>query len=366
VLEEHIYEYECTVCEGTSISAEGTPTLIPDSLASSSLLSHIVVSKTIDTIPVDRVGCQLARHGIEIASARLYDWWGRAADELVPLQKEARKRLLLCEMISLDDTPFYYKDLDSDDKGLRRGRLWVYIGDRGTIAYCEFTKDWKGEHPRLLLDGYKGIIQGDGYGGIDALFGAPGGPSRAGCHDHSRRRFVAAAAQGDDRADPIIDLFNVLYAIERQATRTGMGLDDVLSLRQEKAVPVWNELDDRVQAMVGTVSKKSTLGKAVTYWTNQKSTLSLYLGDARVPISNIRCEQVIRPIAQTRKTSLYTGSIAAGRRYATLLTLAVNCTLTGANPYIYFRDTFDHLAKGWPARLVGDLLPQAPVAAEGC
>jgi len=366
LLEEHIYEYECSVCDGSSVSGEGTPTLIPDSLASSSLLSHIVVSKTIDTLPIDRVGRQLARHDIEIASARLYDWWGRSADELVPLQKEARERLLRREIISLDDTPFYYKDLDSDCKGLRRGRLWVYVGDRGAIAYCEFTKDWKGEHPRGLLKGYKGIIQGDGYGGIDALFGDPDGPRRAGCHDHARRGFIAAVAQGDDRADPIVDLFKVLYAIERRAKEAGMGLDDLLNLRQDKALPVWNDLDERVQALVGTVSKKSTLGKAVTYWTNQKATLSLYLGDARIPISNIGCEQLIRPVALTRKTSLYTGSVQAGRRYATLLTLAVNCTLTGVNPYVYFRDTFDHLARGWPARLIGELLPQASAAVEGC
>jgi transposase len=365
VLEEHVYEYDCSVCEGTSVSGEDTPTLIPDSLASSSLLSHIVVSKAIDTLPIERVGCQLARHGIEIASARLYDWWGRSADELVPLQKEALKRLLLREIISLDDTPFYYKDLDSDDKGLRRGRLWVYVGDRGEVAYCQFTPDWKGVHPRTLLEGYKGIIQGDGYGGIDALFGKPDGPRRAGCADHARRGFVAAAAQGDDRADPIVDLFKVLYAIERRATRASLGLDDLLNLRQEKAVPVWNELAERVQAMVGSVSKKSKLGKAVTYWTNQKVTLRLYLDDARIPISNIQCEQLIRPVALTRKTSLYTGSIEAGRRYATLLTLSVNCTLTGINPYVYFRDTFDHLARGWPARLVGELLPQASATAKG-
>jgi len=151
LLREHIYEYDCSVCEGVSVSGEGTPTLIPDSLASSSLLSHIVVSKTIDVLPIERVGRQLARHDIEIASARLYDWWGRAADELTPLQREALKRLLLCQIISLDDTPFYYKDLDSDDKGLRRGRLWVYVGDRGKVAYCQFTPDWKGVHPRTLL-----------------------------------------------------------------------------------------------------------------------------------------------------------------------------------------------------------------------
>jgi transposase len=145
-----------------------------------------------------------------------------------------------------------------------------------------------------------------------------------------------------------------------------MGLDDRSNLRQDKAVPVWNELAEMVQALLGTVSRKSTLGKAVTYWTNHRATPSLCLQDARIPISNIRCEQLIRPIALTRKMSLHAGSIEAGRRYATQLTLSVNCTLTGINPYGYFRDTFDHLAKGWPARLVDELIPQAPATVRGC
>ncbi|MCP4447451.1 MAG: transposase [Myxococcales bacterium] len=56
----------------------------------------------------------------------------------------------------------------------------------------EYTEDWKGTHPRSVLDGFMGDIQGDGYGGISSLFGEECGPTRVGCDDHSRCKFVKA------------------------------------------------------------------------------------------------------------------------------------------------------------------------------
>jgi len=51
-------------------------------------------------------------------------------------------------------------------------------------------------------------------------------------------------------------------------------------------------------------------------------------------------------------------------RYAALLTLAVNCALCGANPFLYFTDLFDRLAAGWPKARAADLMPQAWLAAQ--
>lgn len=62
--------------------------------------------------------------------------------------------------------------------------------------------------------------------------------------------------------------------------------------------------------------------------------------------------------------SLFVGSLEAGERYAALLTLAVNCALSGANPFLYFTDVFDRLAAGWPNARAADLMPQAWLAAQ--
>jgi hypothetical protein len=53
-----------------------------------------------------------------------------------------------------------------------------------------------------------------------------------------------------------------------------------------------------------------------------------------------------------------------GKRYAALLTLAVNCSLVGANPFDYFNDIYEHLARGWPKSRAAELMPQAWIATQ--
>ncbi|MCP4449156.1 MAG: transposase, partial [Myxococcales bacterium] len=129
-----------------------------------------------------------------------------------------------------------------------------------------------------VLDGFMGDIQGDGYGGISSLFGEEGGPTRVGCNDHSRRKFVKALEQGDSRAKDVIDLYRVLYSIERGTREEELGLAAVLALRQEESVPIWERLESEVARLGSLVRKKSPLGKAIIYFERQKPTLCVFLG----------------------------------------------------------------------------------------
>jgi hypothetical protein len=49
--------------------------------------------------------------------------------------------------------------------------------------------------------------------------------------------------------------------------------------------------------------------------------------------SNAHVERLIRLIALMRKNSLFVGTVEAGERYASLMTLLLNCVVCGANPY---------------------------------
>jgi hypothetical protein len=126
--------------------ARGTPKLIDGSNVSSSVLAHLVVSKVIDAIPIERVGKQFARHGADIASSTLNDWYNRCGEEVLFLQAHLHRELLQSQMISLDDTPLPTKHAIAPH-GMIRGRLWLYLGDVSRVAYCEHSTDWKGTHP---------------------------------------------------------------------------------------------------------------------------------------------------------------------------------------------------------------------------
>jgi len=355
IREERLIKYACRACGDGVICAHGTPKLIEGSNASSSLLAHLVVSKVVDTTPIERVGKQLSRHGADIASSTLHDWFGRSGQEVEVLQPVAHQQLLRCGMISLDDSPLPAKHRDSPH-GIQRGRLWLYVGDVSDIAYCEYTPDWKGDHPQRVLRGFAGPIQNDGYGGIHRLFTGDDPPTRVGCNDHCRRKFVDALQRGDKRPEAVIAIYGALYAVEREAKE--LSPDERLALRATKSTPLWQALRVEVDRLATLGERKSPLGKAITYFVRQEPCLSAFLSNGHLPISNAHVERLLRTVALFRRNSLFVGSPDAGPRYAALLTLALNCTLRDVNPYSYFVELFDRLAGGWPRSRIADLLPQ--------
>ncbi len=353
--EELLFKYACKPCgEGVSM-ARGTSKLIDGSNVSSSVLAHLVVSKVIDAIPIERIGRQFARHRGNIASSTLNDWYNRCGEEVLFLQAHVHRELLQSQMISLDDTPLPTKHAIAPH-GMIRGRLWLYLGDVSRVAYCEHSTDWKGTHPQRVLHSFDGPIQNDGYGGLHALFAAPGAPVRVGCNDHARRKFVEALRIGDTRVERVIALYAALYGVERDAKKLAPA--ERLNARQRHSVPLWAALRDEVRRLSSTGEAKSPLGKATLYFERQEPRLAAFLDNGILPISNAHVERLLRTVALMRKNSLFIGAPQAGPRYAALLTLAMNCILRGVNPFDYFVQLFDRIAAGWPSSRVLELLPQ--------
>jgi len=359
IIEERFFKYACSSCDGGVLACPPVipPKPIPGSMASGSMLAFLVTSKVLDGLPIERVAKQLRRFGVDLATSTLNDWFGRTAEFFVLIQERLLQELKGSQLISLDDSPLPVLN-PKHAKNIQKGRQWLYIGDKSKVIYCEFTEDWKGIHPRQVLEGFSGDIQGDGYAGINPLFKDADSPRRVGCNDHARRKFVKALEQGDTRAQNVLDLYRVLYAVESKARKKELGVAALLALRQEESVPIWQELEACVNRLQSNAGKKSPLGKAVTYFVRQGATLRVFLDDGFLPMSNTHVERQIRTVALFRKNSLFVGSLEAGKRYATLLTVMLNCLLVGANPYDYISDVINKIACDWPASDIDALLPR--------
>ncbi len=363
VLEERRYKYACGRCADGVTQAKSAlpPKPIPGSMASCSLLAFIVVAKVLDGLPIERIAKRLRRHGVDLATSTLNDWFGRVADMLTILHRRLGERLHACALVSLDDTPLAAQSR-GHPKNMVNGRQWLYLGDVDQVVYAEYTPDWKGIHPRRVLADFAGAIQNDGYAGINPLFGTVAGPRRVGCTDHARRKFVQALERGDRRAEPIVDLFRALYKVERVATEQGLDATGRAALRQAESVPIWRQLDQRIAKLADNAGRKSPLGKAIIYWQRQQPALCAFLDDGRLPISNAHVERLIRTVALFRKNSLFVGSVEAGQRFAVLLTLLLECELAGANPWQYLAEVLSAIAGDWPAARLDELLPRAWLA----
>ena len=362
VREERAEVRACKICESNVVTAPTTPPPIESARPGPSMLAQLVTAKNSDATPLERQSKILARGGAPIAPSTLGDWYAGAADLAQPLWKALRDDTLSRYLISLDDTGLAVLDR-GHARGIKRGHIWVFLGDGGEVGFCDYTPDWKGKWPQATLADFRGqVIQSDGYAGLGPVFARPNAPRRAGCMDHCRRPFMKALDAGDARAAVVVSVMREIYAVEAQARADQAALEELLRRRQRDSRPLVDRLHRIIGDLAGRATPKSPLGKAVGYAINQWSTLILFLDDPRVPLSNAHVERQQRRTAIGRRNWLFAGSDEAARRFAILHTLIVNCDLVGAPPFEYLRDVFGHLAADWPMARIRELLPAAWLA----
>jgi transposase len=124
-----------------------------------------------------------------------------------------RQRLLLSRVLHGDDTPVKLRVVGA--ARTHKAQLWVYIGDADyPYVVFAFTKGYTADGPEAFLADYRGYLQADALAQYEGLYG-PDRVQHCCCWAHARRKFVAAADGGDDRAAPALEWIGQLYTIER-------------------------------------------------------------------------------------------------------------------------------------------------------
>jgi len=130
-----------------------------------------------------------------------------------------------------------------------------------------------------------------------------------------------------------------------------------LSARQTRTAPLVAAFGDRLQAQRLRVAAKSRLGEKLAYIHRQWAGLQTFLTDGRVEIGSNAVENLIRPIALTRKNALFAGHDEGGRTWARIASLIASAKINGVEAFAYLKATLEAIAAGHPASKIDDLLP---------
>ncbi len=349
----------CPKCRTGVVAAEASDTPLPGALPGPGLLSLVMVSRFKDGLPLNRqASIYEKRYGVRIPTSTLGAWSAGGADLLVPLVDLQKDLTLRDFLLQTDDTGIRVLDPD-DPRGIKRGHLWVYVGD-GEHVFVDYTPNWSGKGPQEILKLRTGYIQADGYAGYDALF-TPGSPrTEIACWMHARRGFEKAFQIGDARGGIILGLVQRLYAVERAAKEEQDTPQERLARRLEHSIGPYEEIFSLLDQWAPHVAPKTPIGQAITYARNRRIQLGRCFDDGRIPLDNGEVERLIRLIATMRKNSLFVGSDAAGHRAANVLSLVLACHRIGLDPWAYFRDILPLLgASRFSASRLSELLPSA-------
>jgi transposase len=359
-------KYACRSCTDTVVQAPAPPRLIEGGLPTEALVAHVIVAKYADHLPLYRQAQIYARQGIDLDRSTLADWVGRGAWWLRPLHARLLDGLRAAPKLFADETTAPV--LDPGRGRTKTGQLWAYARDDRpwsgpappAVAYV-YAPDRKAERPIAHLQGFRGILQVDGYAGYRALADA-GQVELAFCWSHVRRRFYELAAAGPAPiAAEALARIAEFYVIEAEIR--GRSADERRAVRRQKTTPLVDGLKTWMEARLAAVSQKSTIAEAFRYALTRWPGLTRFLDDGRIEIDSNVVERSIRPLALNRKNALFAGSDGGAEHWAILASLIETCKLNGIDPQAYLADVFARLVAGHPINRLDDLLPWCWAAA---
>jgi transposase len=312
------------------------------------LLAHVLTAKFTDHTPLHRLAGQLARAGVPVAEATLGDWVRRAAELLEPLVALMHQRLLHSRVLHGDDTAVKLRVPGADRT--RKAHLWAVIGDADyPYVVFDFTADYSAVGPEAFLEDYRGYLQADALAQYEGLYGADR-IQHVCCWAHARRKFVAAAEAGDERAAAPLEWIRQLYAIERDLPPLLPPADDPAAphqrrareeqrrqRRQQHAQRVLDALKQWLDDQQPQVLPKSPLGQAVGYALNHWEGLGRYLEQGYLAIDNNLSERTLRAIALGRNNWGVLGSATGGHSAAVCYSIVATCKHLGIDPFAYLR-----------------------------
>jgi transposase len=135
---------------------------IPKGNAGPSLLSHILIGKYVDHLPVYRQQKQFKRLGVEISDKTICGWVAASCELLAPLYEKLMQSVQQSGYLQADETPI--KVLDKNKKGdTHKGYYWVYHSPITKAVCFQYRKGRGREGPKEFLKDFQGAIQADGW-----------------------------------------------------------------------------------------------------------------------------------------------------------------------------------------------------------
>lgn len=327
---------------------------IDKGIAGPGLLAHILISKFVDHIPLNRQLQQFKRQDVRIPGSTINGWVSGTCNLLVPLERALRTETIQGDYLQADETTVKVQDPNKKGK-THNGYFWLYHNPDRRRLFYDYRPGRGRAGPSTILKNFSGYLQTDGYRGYDEITKI-NDLVRLGCMAHARRKFFDAKDCNPERAGWMLQKIGELYDLERRARDDKFSAKERFELRDQHARPVLELIKSWLDAEVMRVAPKTDLGVAIGYMLNQWPRLMNYLLDGRLEIDNNLIENAVRPVALGRKNWLFAGSHDSARQSALVYSLVGTAKLHGVEPWQYLKDVLTRI-NDHPMKDINELLP---------
>jgi len=356
-------KFACRSCPGTVVQMPAPPRLIEGGLPTEALVAQVAVARFADHLPLYRQAQGMARQGVLVDRSTLACWMGYAAAEVAPVVARLRALLLASVRLFADET--VVPVLDPGRGRTKQGYFWAlgrddrpWGGSEPPAVVYSYAPGRAHAHAGRLLGSYRGILQCDGYAAYKTVAGVrtnDGVVTLAFCWSHVRRGFYDLAKAHAPVAIEALQRIGDLYKIEENVR--GKDADHRLAVRQAESKPKVAELRVWFETQIAKLPARGPTADAIRYALNHWAGLERFVDDGRIELDSNSIERAMRPVALSRKNSLFAGSDEGGENWACMASLIETCKLNDVNPLTYMTELLGRLVNGWPQERIDELMP---------
>lgn len=351
VIRQKRHKYGCGKCHGDVQTAPAPPRIKEGGSYSDEMTIDVGMSKYCDLIPIERYGAIAGREGLkDLPPQSLIESTHNLADFTKPAYDRLKDELMQSPVLHADETP--HRMLEGSP--FKSWYLWGFSTPKS--SYFEIHNTRSGSVASTLLTNSKcEYLISDvfsGYGkavrDVNVLRSASGRPKVANvyCNAHARRKFKEAAERFSGEAKFFVDQYKEIYRLEGEAK--GRTPEEAMALRGQMKSH-FEAMRSRAMAQIAGYSSKSSIGKAMSYFLENYTGLTLFMGNAALAIDNNHQERLLRSPVVGRKTWYGTHSERGAQTAAVLFSLVESCKLNGVNPREYFKKLVQDLHQRKPA-----------------
>lgn len=319
------------------VVAKSPKRFIPGSITSTSLTAHIITNKFTDALPFYRQNKIFKRIGVDISRQNMSNWALTASKICEPLIEYMRQYLVTGNLINMDETTVQVLK-EQGRSAESKSYMWVMAGgskDKKVVLF-NYAPTRKQETPVKLLEGFKGILQTDGYSGYNKVV-KEYGLTHIGCLAHARRKFweLAEKNKKKGRAHKGVSFFSRLYEVNNSLKKMNLSSEEFLKRRRDKSIPIWQEFYTWLHENKNRVAPDTPISRAINYSINQYQNLVRYLKYPDISPDNNIAENAIRPFCIGRKNWLFNNTPRGAFSSAVLYSLVETARINNIAPDKY-------------------------------
>jgi transposase len=372
VIEHAEHTYACRPCGQAGdhtpiITADAPRPLISGSLASPSLVAHLMTQKYQNGLPLYRLEKGFQFDGVNISRQTMANWIiSCSLNLLLSIYLLLITFLLKESVLHSDETTLQVlKEPGRDPRS--KSYEWVYrtsgCAEHPIVIY-DYKETRHRDHPKEFLKDFKGYLHTDGY---DVYHGLPPDITIVGCWAHARRywenllKTIPKEKQAKSTAARGLAYIEKLFFYER--AWKNLTPAERLEKRLDKSKPV----SDAFFAWCATLNAlpKSLLGQAVYYALSQQKYLENVWLDGRLELSNNRAERSVKPFVMGRKAWLFAATPNGAEASSVVYSIIETAKENGLRPFQYLQYLLETLPNTTTSGLEA-LLPWSDSLPDDC